>query len=147
ANGLLVAYVPVAMEAVSVPFIIIPPTGCSQSDGAGTVADPYGCTLLPTMNMSPSTLQTVFEGASSNWSIPAIEQDNGGQGFVSTVTEGVPFPATLVDADASTGSLVSYFLSNPQAESAWDQWAGQAYGTPANTVVYEWPKRAPTGAG
>ena len=83
ANGLTVAYIPVAMEAVAVPFIDIPPTGCSQGNGAGTVADPYGCTLVPTINMSPSTLQTVFEGASPDWSIPAIEADNNGQRFTS----------------------------------------------------------------
>ena len=144
-NGLTVAYVPIAMEAVAVPFIVIPPGGCTGAEGTAT--DPYGCTLLSTMNMSPTTLETAFEGITPSWDTPAIQADNGGTGFSSILSSEIqgPYPANLIDADASNGALTNYFITT-DAQSAWDAWA-KSYAAPPDTVLYTWPKKAPLSQG
>ncbi len=144
-NGLNVAYVPIALEAVAVPFVVIQPGGCSGTQG--TISDPFGCTLLATMNMSPTTLETAFEGITSSWDTPAIQADNGGTGFSSILSSEIqgPYPATMTKADASNGALTSYFLGTT-AQSTWDAWAG-SYGAPADMALYSWPKKAPESAG
>ncbi len=121
-NGLTVAYVPIAVEAVAIPFIVV--TACST---ATTVAsDPFNCTLQPTINMSPTTLETAFQSATPSWSTPAIMADNGGQGFNSIISSEGPFPSNPQQADATNGALINYFLGT-DAQPAWTSWA-QSFG-------------------
>jgi len=141
-NGLTVAYVPVAMEAIAVPFIVIP--GCS---GSPSFADLYPCTLVPTVNMSAATLEKAFTLALNSWNAAPIQQDNEGHGFVTEVgaSGGGVYPADPALADASNAAISDYFLTTG-AQNDWNIYAG-SLGVPANTVVYSWPHKAPTTSG
>jgi len=61
-NGLTVAYVPIAVEAVAIPFIVV--TSCST--GTTLASNPFNCTLQSTINMSPTTLETAFQSATQS---------------------------------------------------------------------------------
>ncbi len=140
-NGLTVAYVPIAVEAVAIPFIVV--TSCST--GTTLASNPFNCTLQSTINMSPTTLETAFQSATQSWSTPAIMADNNGQGFNSIISSEGPFPSNPQQADATNGALINYFLGT-DAQPAWTSWA-ESFGSPGDTTLYTWPKKSPISAG
>ena len=122
-NGLTVAYVPIAMEAVAVPFIVIQPGGCTGTEG--TIARPLRLHAAGDDEHVPHDAgDGVSRGSPRTGTPPPYRPTTAGTGFSSILSSEIqgPFPANLIDADASNGALTNYFLATG-AQAAWDSWA------------------------